>query len=72
MNAHSIYERTAWDHGFMPIPRALGAVRVLRHEWAPDRRAEMVHPLQYEGGPSRRPMLHTTHRQMANVLSPQS
>lgn len=29
---HPIYERTAWDHGFAPIDRALGAVRVLQHE----------------------------------------
>lgn len=34
MVTHPIYERTAEDHGFVPIDRALGAVRALRHESA--------------------------------------
>ena len=27
-----IYEQAAWDNGFAPIARELGAVRVLKHE----------------------------------------
>ena len=32
MNLEPIYETTTWDHGFAPIARGLGEVRVLRHE----------------------------------------